>query len=288
MFDYFRLSTLLTRTLALYFILLLLPRSALGDTWYGDGVFRNIVIMEYKWHVDSDNIIVDVANTRGWQHMDPYPCREAWNNIGKALGGRFQSCTLYRDLAGEVDLGTYTKLDQLTKSQLQAFVNRTGVLGPVTSYGRRAQFVLSVQSSNGSTSGDFLPTQASSGGGGIPPTEVEPPLSCSISDSTINHGVIDSKITNAHVGRSNVSVWCTKRATVRIKANSYNSANGIVLNGPGELKSFVTLNGIAASTGVTVDANNSSSISVESTLRGTGDIAAGSYSGSITLVASII
>ncbi|WP_422527742.1 hypothetical protein [Serratia fonticola] len=103
----------------------------------------------------------------------------------------------------------------------------------------------------------------------------------------MNHRVIDSSITIGHVGRSNFSVWCTKRATVRIKADSYNPANGVDLNGPEELKSFVTLNGAAASTGITLDANNSASISVESKLQGTGNIAAGSYSGFITLVTTI-
>ncbi|HHQ6633299.1 TPA: PapG chaperone-binding domain-containing protein [Serratia fonticola] len=124
---------------------------------------------------------------------------------------------------------------------------------------------------------------------GEPPVgPIEPPVSCSLSNGELNHGVIDSAITDGNVSRTNLSLTCSKSATVRIKANAYQPADGVALNGPGGLRSFVTLNGVAADPGITVKANNSASISVESMLRGAGNIAAGSYSGSITLVTTII
>ncbi|ALX96784.1 hypothetical protein AV650_26050 [Serratia fonticola] len=286
--NYFsRSSRLFIGTAALYFFLFLLPRYSLcALPEFGSGIFEYVSLEEYNWHVENGIAVVDSARVEfGWSNVGTYPCESLW--LDMRPGGTLVSCFLEREIGGtRTKLATYTNLKQLTRTELQAVIEQTGPMGPVANPRSGAYFMLGIQSTT-SNGGVFLPKSYYINGG-VPPTEVEPPLSCSISDGTINHGVIDGSITNGHVGRSTVSVWCTKRATVRIKADSYNPANGVVLNGPGELKSFVTLNGAAASTGVTVDANNSASISVESKLQGTGNIAAGSYSGFITLVTTII
>lgn len=282
-----RLSRFFIGTTALYFFLFLLPRYSLGVLpEFGTGIFGYVSLDEYNWHVENGVAVVDSARVEfGWSNVGTYPCETLWLDMRPV--GAFVSCFLEREIGGtRTKVATYTNLKQLTRTELQALIEQTGPMGPVANPKSGAYFMLGIQATHFS-GGDYLPKSYYINGG-VPPTEVEPPLSCSISDGTINHGVIESSITNGHVGRSNVSVWCTRRATVRIKADSYNPANGVVLNGPGELKSFVTLNGAAASTGVTVDANNSASISVESKLQGTGNIAAGSYSGFITLVATII
>lgn len=124
---------------------------------------------------------------------------------------------------------------------------------------------------------------------GEPPiSPPDPPLSCSLRDANIDHGAIDGTVADGHSSRTNVSVSCNGRTTVSVVSNSYDPSRGVTLNGPGGLKSFVTLDGKPADQGVRVDVNNSASISVVSTLQGNGEIAAGQYYGTVVLVATIV
>lgn len=124
---------------------------------------------------------------------------------------------------------------------------------------------------------------------GAPPVKPpDPPVSCNLGNGNVDHGVIDSSVADGHISRSDVLLSCNNQATIRVNAPAYTPTVGLDLKGAGGLRSFMTLDGVSAEKGVVVNVNHSTYITVESVLRGAGGIAAGSYSGTVVLVATII
>lgn len=116
-----------------------------------------------------------------------------------------------------------------------------------------------------------------------------PPLSCSMDNGTINHGLVKSTDVANHKSSTSIMVNCSGEANVSVKASSYSDSSSISLNGPGTLKAQIYIDGVRADVGRTIYVNTSNSVTLSSVLKGdSGGVTAGSYIGSVVLVANII
>lgn len=271
-------------------ILLLLPRISVSALpIFGNGIFEYVMMNEYNWHIDANNqVIVDSVNVNWDSGLFPqYPC-EAVVKKNPTMG-RFIKCELSREIADIYIKRSYPKVRDLTRAEVEAFVAQTGPIGITGSANpaSRAYFQLKVFFTLTQING-FLPRNGNTTEGGVPPTEVKPPLQCSISDGIINHGSLSAAEVEQHIAITTVQLFCNGSANALIRSENYVPATGVILRGPGTLYSTVTINGMSAERGVQVHANNTASIPITSVLKGKGQIIAGSYSGSIVLVVTMI
>lgn len=270
-------------------VLVLLSASCMpaysGDR--GSGVLKGFYVDELKWHIGDDNYayIDSVKIFAQPQAMTGYPCQALSNTID----GSFSSCRISRNFGYATEARTYNSVTALTAAQMFAFFTQTGrlngeIAGPCSGCG--AFFAITVLKSNGSGSADYL--GYGSTGNGIPPTEVVPPLSCSLSDGTINHGTINNTEIDQHSASTSLWVSCTRTADVSIRATAYDSVKGVTLGGSNLIHSKVTIDGVAANIGVTRRVDTSSSVRIMSVLTTSGSTPPGGvYEGAITLVTTV-
>lgn len=113
---------------------------------------------------------------------------------------------------------------------------------------------------------------------------VEPPVTCSTTDTTIDHGSVKPSEISGHTRSTMLAIRCTGAASVRVKASSYSASSGLKL-GSGAVTSFLTLNGNSAEVGTGyMSVNTGTQVTVTSVLVPAGAVPPGVYSGSIVLV----
>lgn len=254
----------------------------------GTSTFSKLTLDEAKWHIDpeSGNAVIDSVSISGWESLGEYPCEELWKTIKPT--SRFRQCRFVLNAGGAIQS---VSLDlKATKAILQIFMLHHGLVSakPVNpSLGLSYHLIIEVESAM-SVAYAYLPKTAANNGPGVPPTEVDPPLQCSISGGNIDHRTISAENVQQNTARTSVNVTCNRSASVLVRSRDYNASTGLTLQGPGTLHSTIDIDGVTADKGVTRFVNNSVSLSVSSMLREGKEVAAGSYSGSVILETSIL
>ena len=124
---------------------------------------------------------------------------------------------------------------------------------------------------------------------GIAPPPAGKCYFASVGNNTLelDHGSLNADELNGNTVSSMFSIMCNKDMGVRVSSNL--QQNYVSLRPNNELQSMVTLNDQPASVGVLVStqANRGTPIIVKSTLKSSGSVVPGKFSGRITLVMTI-
>ncbi|HBK4608746.1 hypothetical protein [Serratia marcescens] len=125
--------------------------------------------------------------------------------------------------------------------------------------------------------------------GGLPPLPFPEPISCTMNDVVLEHGVINLAELDGHQTSKSSFVSCNGKGTGRVTVNISVLNNGsITLDSTGNLKSQIYVNGVAGGQSMTIP-DNGALISIISKLTAAkGAMLNGSFQKSSTIVLSIL
>lgn len=169
-----------------------------------------------------------------------------------------------------------------TAAEVQSYLGFTGRL---TTEHRGATSLCIVYSDYSYNEVQALPDYCSSGGGQPPITPIEPPLSCSITDGAIQHGVVNSQKIPGHLASTNIEMSCNRKASAKIASPGYPST-GIELEGNGRINARIKIDGIPLEKGKNITINKGQpvtmNVSSELSTNGSG-VSAGDYHSMVVL-----
>ena len=245
-------------------------------------------IYNYKYTADwaRESVTVSSADVRLNPDYTTWPCGEGANvcGIGRYFSGNYKS---YQGYYLTIYPSASQKNEQL--NQIRNFISKSGTFSSALTSDFESGLCFVVAINNYPV--QMIPPNCRNDiTSAIPPENSKPPpISCSLSNGSIDYGSVAAGELAGRKSSTRISVVCSGAANVQVVSRGYNSSQGVALDSNRTLFSRVTINGYSAERGTTISVYSSSSVEIASELRSDGGaVPPGSYSGSLVVTATIL